>query len=117
MKYSKVTPETKRGTTFEVVLVSHNYVACAEKVDKVCLSISKLLVSIGTVLEEVIPVDATGQIREKYEHCLKHTISIALDDVDELIEQHCITSEKEINLLRGKVINLLDDVERVFHQE
>ena len=117
MKYSKSSTETKRGTTYEVVLVSQNYVACAEKVDRVCLSIKKLLASIGTVLEEVIPSDATGQIREKYEHCLKHTISIALDDVDELIEQHCITSEKEVDLLRGKVINLLDDVERAFHQE
>ena len=117
MKYYKSTPETKQDTVFEVVLVSQNYLACEKKVDRVCLSIKKLLASIGTVLEEVIPVDATGQIREKYEHCLKLTISIALDDVDEFIEQYGITSEKEIKMLRDKVINLLDDVEQLFNQE
>lgn len=117
MKHYKSIPETKQGTVFEVVLVSKNYFACEKKVDRVCLAIKKLLWSIGTVLEEVIPADATGQIHEKYEHCLKHTISIALDEVDKLIEQHCITSEKEINMLRGKVISLLDDVEQLFNQE
>ena len=116
MNYYNRIPETKQGTVFKVMTVSQKYIDCKKDVDKVCMAIKKLLTSTRAVLEEVIPDDATGQIREKYKHCLKHTIAIALEDVDKFIEKHDVTSDEEVKTLRDEVINLLDDVDALFNQ-
>ena len=116
MNYYKRISETKQGTVFKVMVVSQEYTNCKKAVDKVSMSIKKLISSTQKVLEEVIPVDGTGQLQEQYKYCLKHTISIALDDVNKFIEEYNVTSDEEIKTLRAEVINLLDDVEALFIQ-
>lgn len=115
MKYMKNT-ETQTGTTFKVMMVSQEYINCKKDVDKLCLSIKKLMASIGSVLADVIADDTTGQLQEKYKHCLKHTIMIALDDVDKLIAKHHITSDEEMQTLKETITDLLDGVEELFNQ-
>lgn len=116
MNYYNRISETKQGTVFKVMVVSQEYTNCKSAVDKVCLSIKKLIASTEGVLKNVIPADATGQIQEQYKYCLKHTISIALDDVDKFIEKYNVTSDEEIKTLRAEVIKLLDDVDALFNQ-
>ena len=116
MNYYKRTSETKNYTVFKVMQVTQQYLNCKKDVEKICWSIKKLISSTGKVLEDVIPADTKGKIREQYQYCLKHTISIALDDVDKLIEKHNVTDEEEIKTLREEVTNLLDDVDALFNQ-
>ena len=40
---------------------------------------------------------------------------IALDDVDKLIQQHNVTGDEEIDILRETITKLLDDVEKLFN--
>lgn len=117
MNYYNRNPETKQSMVFKVMVVSHEYTNCKKAVDKVCMSIKKLIASTTTVLEDVIPTDGAGQLQEQYKWCLKHTISIALDDVDKFIEEYNVTDDEEIKTLRAEVINLLDDVDALFNQD
>ena len=65
----------------------------------------------------MIPTDVTNQIQEQYKHCLRETINIALDDVDKLIKKYAITKEYEVEMLRDSIVDLLDDVEDILHQD
>ena len=116
MNYYKRISETQQSAVCKVMVVSREYTDCKQAVDKVCMSIKKLIASTEGVLKNVIPDDVTGQIHEQYKYCLKHTISIALEDVDKFIEEYNITSDEEIKTLRAEVIKLLDDVDALFNQ-
>ena len=117
MNYYDRSSETKQRTVFKVVTVSQEYINCKKEVDKISLSIKKLIASTRTVLENVIPTDVTNQIQEQYKHCLRETINIALDDVDKLIKKYAITKEYEVEMLRNSIVDLLCDVEDIFHQD
>ena len=117
MNYYNRKSETKQGTVFNVMVVSQEYLNCKKAVEKVGMSIKKLIASIQTVFENVIPMDRTGQLQEQYKYCLKHTVSVALDDVDKFIEEYNVTRDYEIKTLRAEIINLLDDVDALFNQE
>lgn len=114
MKYIKNT-ETKIGRTYKVVMVSQEYVNCKKDVDKLCGTIKRLMSSLDGVLTEIVNNNTAGQLQEKYKHCLRHTIMIALDDVDKLIQQHNVTGDEEIDILRETITKLLDDVEKLFN--
>lgn len=116
MNYYNRIPEIK-NTVIKIMVVSQEYINCKKEVDKVYWSVKKLIASTEGVLKNVIPADATGQIQEQYKYCLKHTVSIALDDVDKFIEEYNVTSNGEIKTLRDEVINLLDDVDALFNQD
>lgn len=115
MKYIKST-EAQTGRVYKVMMVSQEYINCKKDVEKLQWSVKKLMASLDGVLTNVIFGDTSGQIQEKYKHCLKHTIFIALDDVDKLIEKHNVTSNEEIQELRASVTDLLDDVDKLFNQ-
>lgn len=97
--------------TYKICYVTSEYLKCKDEVNKICQSIMRTISSVKEVLEIVISSDTTGQLKAQYQYCLKLTISIALDDVDELIKKHNVVEEKEIMLLREAVLNLQDDVE------
>lgn len=117
MNYYERISEKKNRIVYNVMRVSQQYIDCKKEVEKICFSIKRLIASTKTVLEEVILVSTSEQIREQYKYCLKHTVSIALDDVDRLIEEYNVTDEDEIKTLREEVINLLDDVDALFNQD
>lgn len=117
MNYYDRSSETKQRTVFKVVTVSQEYINCKKEVDKISLSIKKLIASTRTVLENVIPTDVTNQMQEQYKHCLRETIKIALDDADKLIKKYAITKEYEVEMLRNSIVDLLCDVEDIFHQD
>lgn len=117
MNYYDRSSETKQRTVFKVVTVSQEYINCKKEVDKISLSIKKLIASTRTVLENVIPTDVTNQMQEQYKHCLRETINIALDDTDKLIKKYAITRDYEIEMLKEPILDLLDDVEDILHQD
>ena len=117
MNYYDRSSEKKQSTVFKVVTVSQEYINCKKEVDKISLSIKKLIASTRTVLENVIPTDVTNQMQEQYKHCLRETIKIALDDADKLIKKYAITKEYEVEMLRNSIVDLLCDVEDIFHQD
>lgn len=116
MNYYNRSSESKQKTVFKVMMVSQEYINCKKAVDKISLSIKKLIASTRTVLDEIFPADVVGQIQEQYKYCLKHTISIALDDVDKFIEEYNVRGDEEIKTLRAEVVDLLDDVDALFNQ-
>ena len=71
MNYYDRSSETKQRTVFKVVMISQEYINCKKEVDKISLSVKKLIASTRTVLEEVIPTDVTNQIQEQY--CCEHS--------------------------------------------
>lgn len=117
MNYYNKISEKKQRTVFEVMTVSQEYLNCKKSVERISLSIKKLIASTGRIFEEVIPAGVAGRLGEQYKYCLKRTISIALDDVDKFIEEYNVTSDEEIKILREEVIKLLDDVESLFNQD
>lgn len=117
MNYYERSSETKGGIVFTVMQVSQKYIDCKKEVEKITLSIRKLIASTKNVLEKVNSVGTSEQIQNQYKYCLKHTISFALDDVDRLIEEYNVTDDEEVKDLREKVINLLDDVEALFNKD
>ena len=116
MQYARST-ETKEGTEFIFREVSEGFIKCEKEVNELCRSIKKLIYSTRGVLEDVIPTDTTNQIQEQYKHCLRETIKIALDDADKLIKKYAITKEYEVEMLRDSIVDLLDDVEDILHQD
>lgn len=117
MNYYTKNAETQTKTVFKIMVVSQEYINCEKAVDKVSWSIKKLIASTEGVLKNVILTNGAGQLQEQYKYCLKHTISVALDDVDKFIEQYNVTKDEEIKTLREKIINLLDDVDALFNQD
>ncbi|MCI5878369.1 MAG: hypothetical protein MRZ93_08210 [Lachnospiraceae bacterium] len=116
MQYARST-ETKEGTVFIFREVSEGFFKCEKEVDKISGSIKKLIYSTRGVLENVIPTDVTNQMQEQYKHCLRETINIALDDTDKLIKKYAITRDYEIEMLKEPILDLLDDVEDILHQD
>lgn len=115
MSYKGI-PENQTGTVIKVITVSQEYINCKKDVDKFYWSIKKLIDSVKSVSKDVIFDGAEGQIMEKYKHCLKYTIAIALEDVDEAIDHYRVKNDEEVLLLRQIVANLYDDVEALFNQ-
>lgn len=100
---------TNETYTYKAVVVSPEYALCEEEVESICFSIKRLITTIRNTLDEVATTDTAGQVQQMYMNSLKHTISIALDDVEKLIEKHHVTNEQEIMVLKSKVTDLWDD--------
>ena len=115
MKYTNKT-ENQERITLKVMVATQEYFNCKKDVDEVALSIKKFTSSIDGVLTKVIKDNTDGQLQKEYKHCLKQTIMIALGEVDNLIQQHHITSDEEIECLREAITNLQDDVDELFNQ-
>ena len=103
-------------TIIKVITVSQEYVKCKKDVDKFYWSVKQLIGSVKSVLKDVIFDGTEGQIQEKYKHCLKYTIAIALEDVDEAIDHYRVKNDEEVLLLRKTVADLYDEVEELFNQ-
>lgn len=104
------TTTTNVNYTFKRVEVSPEYVMCEDAVENICFSIKKLISSIRNTLDEVVATDTTGQVKQMYLDSLNKTISIALEDVEKLIEKNNVTNKQEIIVLKSKVTDLMDDV-------
>ena len=100
---------TIENYTFKKVVVSPEYVMCEDEVEKICFSIKRLITSIKNTLDEILTDDKTGQVHQMYLDSLKDTITIALKDVEMLIEKNHVTNEEEIMVLKSKVTDLWDD--------
>ena len=120
MTYAKVTKvkqtEDSRVTTYSYMKTTQEFLDCKDEVDKICKSIKRLFDTVSGALKEIIMSDPSGRLVDQYKYCLKHTISVALDEVDVFIKKYDISDEAEVNLLRSQVTNLLDGVEEIFNQ-
>lgn len=106
--------ETKMATvnenyTYKRVVVSPEYAMCEDEVESICFSIKRLITSIKNTLDKILPDDTTGQVQQMYLDSLKKTITIALEDVEKLIEKNHVTNEQEIMVLKSKVTDLWND--------
>lgn len=102
--------------TYIYMKTTQDFLDCKDEVDKICKSIKRLLDNVDKTLKEIIISDPAGKLVEQYKYCLKHTVLVALDDVDTLIEKYHITNETEVGLLRNPIINLMDGAEELFNQ-
>lgn len=108
--------EYGRKTTITYIKATQEFLDCKDEVDKICKSIRRLLDSVDGILKELITSDPSGKLVEQYKYCLKHTITVALDDVDVFIDKYSISDETAVSLLRTPVVNLLDGVDELFNQ-
>lgn len=104
--------------TVAVTEVKHSqeYNRCEVEVRGIYNSINNLIWSVQRILTDVIPAKTVDEVGHLYQESLMKAIHFAIEDVEQLIQKHNVTSKDEVNALRTTIEEAKNNALSLFAQ-